>query len=454
MARAKVVWRCASCGHSQSKWAGRCPQCGEWNSLEEGAEQVAAPPSATRSAPVALSDVPLESGGEVRMRTGIQELDTPLGGGVVAGSLVLLGGDPGIGKSTLLLMALDRFARRGLPALYVTGEESAAQVRLRAERLGMIGSSMLVLAETDFEAVDAVVRAQRPVVAVVDSVQTLSLPGVGSAPGSVAQVREVAHRAMLLAKSTGTAIFLVGHINKSGEIAGPKVLEHLVDAVLNFEGDGSSTLRILRAGKNRFGASGELGVFEMGDTGLIEVPDASARLLQERVKGAAGTVVVAAMEGTRPLLAEVQALVGRPGPQTPGRTCVGVDRQRVIMLAAVLEKAGLTLYDRDIFVNAVGGVRLDEPSADLGIAVAIASSLLDRPLPPDLLVFGELGLVGEVRGVSRPEARLREAARHGFTRVIAPHSAGRACPPGLELIGVHSIGEVIAHLGGPEQRRR
>lgn len=453
MAKLKVSWRCRACGASAGKWAGRCPSCGEWNSLEEGVEAtVSAPPRVAK--PVALSAVPIDSGGEVRFRTGIGELDTPLGGGIVAGSLILIGGDPGVGKSTLLLMAAERLARKGLPVLYVSGEESAAQVRLRAERLGFGASGMLILAETDFDAVEGALREVKPIVAILDSVQTITLATAAGAPGSIAQVREVAHRAMLLAKSTGIALFLVGHINKSGELAGPKVLEHLVDAVLNFEGDGRSSLRILRASKNRFGASGELGVFEMADSGLIEVPDASALLLRERVTGAAGTAVVAAIEGTRPVLAEVQALVGRPGLQTPGRTTVGVDRQRVLMIAAVLEKSGISLHDRDIFVNAVGGVSLTEPAADLAIAMAIASSLLDRPLPSDVAIFGELGLVGEVRGVSQPEARLREAVRNGFRRVMAPESAERHLPSGVELLPVRTLAAALSHLAGPGNRRR
>ena len=448
MAKKRTSYRCSECDHQVAKWMGRCPSCGAWGTLEEHAEAPGRPVSSgPRPRAVPLDQVEVGSGGAVRMRTGLDELDTVLGGGVVAGSLVLLGGDPGVGKSTLLLMALDRFARKGLPVLYVTGEESAAQVRLRADRLGISGSSLLLLPETDFQAVEEVLREVKPVVAVVDSVQTVYAPTVSSVPGSVSQVREVAHRAMQVAKGQGTAIVLVGHVTKSGSLAGPKVLEHLVDAVLYFEGDGRSSLRVLRTAKNRFGASGELGLFEMVDAGLRQVPDASARLLEERVAGAAGTAVVAALEGSRPLLAEVQALVGRPSPQTPGRTCVGVDRTRVVMLAAVLEKAGLSLHDRDIFANAAGGVRLDEPAADLGLVAALASSAIDRPIPADTALFGEVGLVGEIRGVPQPGLRLKEAARHGFRRVLAPAAAVSHAPPGLDVVGVHTVAEALDLLG-------
>jgi DNA repair protein RadA/Sms len=426
---------------------GRCPECGAWNSFVEEAER---PPPTPRvggpAAPVRLADVDVSSG-EIRVRTGLAELDTTLGGGLVAGSLVLLGGDPGVGKSTLLLMALDRLARKGLGALYVSGEESVRQVHLRARRLGVAADDLLLLAETRWDAIEHACRTQAPRVVVIDSVQTVTAPELGSVPGSVSQVREVAHRAMLYAKETGTAVFLVGHVTKSGELAGPKVLEHFVDTVLYFEGDGRSSLRVLRSVKNRFGPAGELGVFEMVEEGLREVPDASARLLEERVRGAAGTAVVATLEGSRPLLAEVQALVGRPTPATPGRTCVGVDRGRVLMLTAVLQKAGLSLHDRDVFANAAGGVRLVEPAADLALCMAIASSLVDVPLDPDTLFLGEVGLVGEIRAVPHPVARLREAARHGFRRAVVPPSAAREAPPGLEIVAVRTIRDALGVLG-------
>jgi DNA repair protein RadA/Sms len=447
MAKIKTRYECSDCGYVTPKWMGKCPKCKAWNTLTEGVERqrTAAPSLSDSDRPVALSDVSLDRGGEVRVRTGIGELDTVLGGGLVTGSLVLLGGDPGVGKSTLLLMAADRFAAKGVPVLYVSGEESLRQIRLRAQRLGICGDLKL-LAHTDFPHISAIIEKDKPHVVVLDSVQTLNVPEVGSVSGSQSQVREVAHRAMLLAKRTNTAIFLVGHITKSGDLAGPKVLEHFVDTVLHFEGDGRSPLRVLRSVKNRFGPAGELGMFEMVDAGLREVPDASARLLAERAAGAEGTAVVASLEGTRPLLCEVQALVGRPTPAIPGRTCVGVDRTRVLMLAAVLEKAGMSVFDRDIFVNAAGGVRLHEPAADLGILAAVASSLAGQPVRNDTMLFGEVGLVGEIRSVSHPALRLKEAARHGFSRVVAPRSALEHAPPHINVIGVQTVRDALAAL--------
>ncbi len=451
MAKRRTVFVCQECGYETAKWLGRCSECKNWNTFlettrEPGASGRRAKTPGAALRPVAIDQVPRDGQGEVRVKTGIAELDTVLGGGLVSGSLVLVGGDPGVGKSTLLLMALDGFARRGLPALYVTGEESIQQVRLRADRLGMCDSKLMLLSHTDFTQIEQTIRELRPVAIVLDSIQTVFLPHLESVPGSVTQIREVAHRSMLLAKSTGTSVLLVGHVTKTGALAGPKVLEHFVDTVLYFEGDGRSALRILRSVKNRFGPTGELGIFEMVHEGLREVPDASARLLEERSEDAPGTAVLATLEGTRPLLAELQALVGRPTPATPARTCVGVDRTRVLMLAAVLEKAGLALHDRDLFVNAAGGVRLDEPAADLGIIAAIASSMSDQPIAPHTLLFGEVGLVGEVRAVPHPALRLKEAARHGFRRVIAPHSCTEHAPAGLDVIGVRSVREVLQAL--------
>ena len=447
----KIVYICQNCGHNSPKWLGNCPTCGQWNTFSE---EVAATPSAVqrggpvvRARPLPLSE-PISTEGEVRHRIGLGELDRVLGGGLVSGSLVLLGGDPGVGKSTLLLMALDRFSRRGLPTLYISAEESTRQVRLRAERLGISGDMLYLLAETDLDAALAAVEQVKPRALVLDSVQTLCSPRLDSVPGSVSQVREVASKAMALAKGSDLATFLVGHVTKDGGLAGPKALEHLVDTVLYFEGDGRSQLRVLRATKNRFGSTGELGFFEMSGLGLEEVPDASARLLSERVADAAGTAVLSAIEGSRPLLAEVQALVGRPTPSTPRRTVLGLELARLDMLAAVLGKLGFHLHDRDIFASAAGGVRLNEPAVDLAVAAALVSSLLDRPIDPHTLVFGEVGLVGEVRAVSHPGPRLAEAWRHGFRRVIVPIAAARNAPEGLEVIGVRTLREALRVLFG------
>jgi DNA repair protein RadA/Sms len=394
---------------------------------------------------VELHTVDLKRGGEVRLLTGLRELDNVLGGGIVASSLVLIGGDPGVGKSTLLLMAIGRLAARGHTVLYATGEESAVQVRLRADRLGVSGQGVWLLPTTDFTHVEAIIQEHRPAVVVVDSVQTLSLPEVPGIAGSVSQVRGVAHRAMRLAKTRNTAVILVGHINKSGAIAGPKVLEHFVDTVLQFEGDGSHELRVLRSVKNRFGASGELGLFEMASDGLIEVPDASARLLRERLEDAPGTAVVAALEGQRPLLIEIQALAGRTPAPVPARTASGVDRTRVLLVVAVLQKLGLSLHDQDVFVNAAGGVRVLEPAADLGIAAALISSLVGNPIEERTVFFGEIGLVGEVRSVSQPERRIREAARQGFVKVLGPASLTTEVP-GVQIVPIRSVRDLIAHL--------
>lgn len=449
MARVKTVYICTACDHRLPKWAGRCPACGAWNTVEESVEAprtAAAPPTVDAVDPIPLSQVPVDAGGELRVRTGIGELDNVLGGGLVAGSLTLLGGDPGVGKSTLLLMAAARFASRGLPVLYASGEESARQIRLRAERLGIRGDTLLLLPTTDFDAIEAATLKTRPVALVIDSVQTVRTAAANGIPGSVSQIREVAHRAMQLAKGQSVATWLVGHVTRSGDLAGPKLLEHFVDTVLYFEGDGRSQLRILRAVKNRFGAAGELGLFEMVEEGLREVPDASARLLAERDPTASGTAVVATLEGSRPLLAEVQALVGAPGAYNPARTCVGVDRTRVLMLAAVLQKHDIKLHDRDIFVNAAGGVRLDEPAADLAILAAIASATLDCTLPSDTVILGEVGLVGEVRGISHPGVRLKESIRHGFRAALAPASCAEVAPPGLEFSPIRRVQDLLSLL--------
>ncbi|MBM76560.1 MAG: DNA repair protein RadA [Proteobacteria bacterium] len=447
----KPSFVCSACGHTVARWQGKCPACNEWNTFEEAVISGNDRPG-TKSLsqvkkvkPVLITDVDM-SGGEVRLKTGIHELDRVLGGGLVTGSLSLIGGDPGVGKSTLLLMALSQFAGKGLKTLYVSGEESARQIRLRAERLEINTAGLHLLAETDLDAALAAAELLKPRVVVLDSVQTLYSLSIDSVPGSMSQVREVANRSMQFSKRSGIPTFLVGHVTKQGSIAGPKVLEHLVDTVIYFEGEGASQLRALRAVKNRFGSTGELGFFEMTERGLEEVPDASARLLSERVQGAAGTTVLAAMEGSRTVLAEVQALVGQPTPATPSRTVLGMDRARLQMLLAVLAKMGYKLYDRDVFLSAAGGLRILEPAGDLAIAAAIASSVRDEAIHHRTLLFGEIGLVGEIRAVSHPAQRMLEAQRHGFTRVIGPHSIVQHAPEGLEAVGARTLRQALGQL--------
>ncbi len=423
MSKQKSRFVCQQCGHVAATWMGRCAECGAWNSLLEEVAQAAGRPRRP-SAPIALplTQIAQGDGGEVRLRVGIGEMDRVLGGGLVTGSVVLLGGDPGVGKSTVLLIAMAAFAHRGVRVLYVSGEESARQVRLRADRLGIASDELYLLADTSLAAVREAVEQVQPRVLVLDSVQTLHDPDLDGTPGTISQVRAVAAAAVQLAKGRDIATFLVGHVTKEGTLAGPRALEHLVDTVLYFEGDGSSSLRILRATKNRFGSTGEIGMFEMREDGLVDVPDASARLLKERASDAAGTVVTCTMEGSRPLLVEVQALVGANVNPTPSRTALGFDRNRLSLLLAVLGKAGLPLSDHDVFVSVAGGVRIGEPAVDLAVAVAIHSSFTGQVVPADLLVIGEIGLVGELRGVSQPLARLREAARHGFRAALVPAS--------------------------------
>ena len=426
---------------------GKCRGCGKWNTLVEelgtnsGARvQAAAPPGRAPGKAIPVTEVRMDQS-EIRLQIGIGELDRVLGGGLVKGALTLIGGDPGVGKSTLLLATMHAISTQGVRVLYVSGEESARQVRLRAERLGTLSPELYLLAETDLDTVQEAVNDVKPQVLVLDSVQTLHRSSMDSGAGSMLQVREVANTAMKLAKGREISTFLIGHVTKEGNIAGPRVLEHLVDTVLYLEGDGSTGLRILRAVKNRFGSTGEIGLFEMRDSGLAEVPDASARLLEERAMGAPGTVVTCSMEGARPLLVEIQALVGRPTQGNPTRNVVGLDRTRLSMILAVLGRLGLDLNDRDVFVSAAGGVRVLEPAADLAIAIAIHSSCTSRPVPPELVAFGEIGLVGEVRGVSMPMMRLREAERHGFSRAMVPASVREAS--GLDLELCRTLREVL-----------
>ncbi len=444
------VYRCQACGCQTGKWYGRCPDCSEFNTMVE--ERTAAPsgpggrggaPAAALIRPLRLTEVSV--GGAERVRTGIAELDRVLGGGVVAGSLILIGGDPGIGKSTLLLQASRALVEAAGPVLYVSGEESAAQVKLRADRLGLGAPDLFILAETALEAIEVQTAALAPRVVVVDSIQSVYLADLESAPGSVSQVRECGGRLMTLAKTRGIAVFLVGHVTKEGTLAGPRVLEHLVDTVLYFEGERHATYRVLRAVKNRFGSTNEIGVFEMTDRGLTEVANPSAVFLAERPKGAPGSVIVAALEGTRPLLLELQALVTTAHFGTPRRTVLGADYNRVCLLLAILEKrAGFPLQNQDVFVNVAGGVRCQEPAADLGIAVASASSYTERALPPDVVLLGEVGLTGEVRAIGGLESRLREASALGFGSAIVPRSslvAGIRYP--LTVTGVATLEEAI-----------
>jgi len=435
MPRPSTVHVCRECGHASVRWFGQCPDCEAWNSMEERTAAPAVrrgPGSAVRrpraEAPVAVPLGEVDAVPARRLPTGIGELDRVLGGGLVPGSLVLLGGSPGIGKSTLTAMALGQMAAAGRRTLYVSGEESPAQVRLRAERLGAGALRVPVLAETDVDAVLATIEAERPDVCVVDSVQTLHSAELPGAAGSVAQVREVADRIARLAKGRGVAVVLVGHVTKEGSLAGPRVLEHLVDCVLQFEGERERTYRTLRAHKNRFGSTNDAGVFEMRQDGLVEVLDASARFVEAATR-APGSVVLAGMEGSRPLLVEVQALVSDSEVQPPRRVCSGLDRNRLALVLAVLARhGGVGLGGADVFVNVVGGVRADEPGADLAVALAVASAARNLALGtgegPPPACFGELGLTGELRPVAHSDRRLAEAARFGLAPVIAPAGSG------------------------------
>src|SRR4051794_1261219 len=429
MARPSTVHVCSSCGHQEARWHGQCPGCGEWNTLVEEAVAPAAPrgrrAASTAGRPLRLRDV--QTPPVAGLEAGIREFDRVLGGGLVPGSLVLLGGSPGIGKSTLTAMALGHLEAAGRTTLYVSGEESAAQIRLRAARLQGRALDVPVLAETDLAAVLATLESERPEVCVIDSVQTLHAAELTGAPGSVGQVREVAARIMDAAKRGGCAVLLVGHVTKEGALAGPRVLEHLVDCVLQFEGERERTYRTLRALKNRFGSTNEVGVFEMRSTGLVEVLDASARFVGE-VTRAPGSVVLAAMEGTRPLLVEVQALVSPSELVPPRRLTNGIDRNRLALVLAVLARhAGVATGSADVFVNVVGGVRVDEPGADLAVALAVASAVRGAALEGEgerpLACFGEVGLTGELRSVAHPERRGEEAAKFGLRPVLSPDTA-------------------------------
>ena len=449
MAKTKTVFFCTECGNETPKWMGRCPGCGAFNTMQEHIEKPVAPGRA-KSAPVGISRQPqrlsqVHSGDELRFSTGMGELDRVLGGGAVAGSLVLVGGAPGIGKSTLLLQICNSLCQ-GRRVLYVSGEESERQLKLRAERLGVDPEGLYILSETRLSDILEAVEQLKPDILIADSIQTLYNEVNESAPGSISQVKDCNMALLQLSKSEGLTVFVVGHINKDGNIAGPKVLEHMVDCVMYFEGDPNTSYRLLRAAKNRFGSTNEIGVFEMVDTGLREVPNPSQMLLEGRPQGASGTCVACVMEGTRPILAEVQALVTKTSFNVPRRASDGFDFNRAVLLMAVMEKrAGLQLNLFDAYINVIGGLRLDEPGADLPVALAVASSYRDNAIADDLVAIGEVGLTGEIRAVSNMNQRLSEVARLGFSKVLIPKygSDKLEIPAGLTVYRVRNIREAI-----------
>ncbi|MBT9519535.1 MAG: DNA repair protein RadA [Dechloromonas sp.] len=449
MAKIKTIYSCTECGATSPKWQGQCPGCNDWNTLVETVAEKAPTNSRFESlAPTArlqnLSEI--EAREVDRIATGVGEFDRALGGGLVNGAVVLIGGDPGIGKSTLLLQALAHLSRDN-KVLYVSGEESGEQVALRARRLGLDTRRLQLMAEINLERILATLQAEKPVVAVIDSIQTLWSDQLSSAPGSVAQVRECAAQLTRLAKQAGITVILVGHVTKEGALAGPRVLEHIVDTVLYFEGDTHSSFRLVRAVKNRFGAVNEIGVFAMTETGLKGVSNPSALFLSQHGQDVAGSCVMVTQEGTRPLLVEIQALVDT-SHGNPRRLTVGLDPQRLAMLLAVLHRhAGIVCFDQDVFVNAVGGVKITEPAADLAVLLSITSSLKNKPLPSKLIVFGEVGLAGEIRPAPRGQERLKEAAKLGFTRALIPEAnRPKQAIPGMEVISVKRVEEAVARI--------
>ena len=449
MAKIKSVYVCSQCGYESPKWYGKCPSCGEWNTMEEEikdtSKSVPVAKKATLSsysAPASINEISTEN--EQRYDTGCKELNRVLGGGIVKGSLILLGGDPGIGKSTVLLQ-ICQFLGNSLKILYISGEESKRQLKLRADRLGVDSDNLFVMTETDVEIVCEHIKRENPDLVMIDSIQTMNLTELSSSPGSVTQVRECTNLLMRTAKGMDIPMFVVGHVNKEGSIAGPKVLEHIVDTVLHFEGDKQMTCRILRAVKNRYGSTNEIGVFEMTDKGLKEVENPSVMLLSGRPKNVSGTCVTCTIEGSRPILAETQGLATQSGYGNPRRMATGFDYNRLSLLLAVLEKrAGYYFSNYDAYINIVGGLRIDEPAIDLAIAMVLISSLKDSPIDEKAVVFGEIGLAGEIRAVSQAQQRINEAVRLGFTKIILPYHnlKGVKCD-GAELIGVKNIREAF-----------
>lgn len=449
----KTIFVCQNCGGQSRKWLGQCPDCGEWNTLVE--ERFRPQAAATKAIGGRISDsspiayLSVESQDDARMPSGIDEFDRVLGGGIVAGSLVLIGGSPGIGKSTIVLQAADRIAANGSTVLYVSGEESERQIKMRGERLGISAENLFLLPETDLHAVLSEAEKLRPELVIIDSIQTIFSSQIESAPGSVSQVREVASQLMIFAKRSGTTVFLTGHVTKEGSIAGPKTLEHIVDTVLYFEGDRHHNHRIIRATKNRFGAANEIGIFEMTSQGLVPVGNPAELFLQERPENATGSVVTVCMEGTRPMLVEVQALVTGTKFGSGRRMAQGFDQNRANLLIAVIEKRiGYQLSGEDVFVNIAGGLETDEPAADLGVVAAIASSFRNLQIDPETAVFGEVGLTGEVRGVLHAQARAREAQTLGFKRLIVPESNKKGLQKllGIRVIGVKNLDQAFDEL--------
>ena len=455
MAKRKSTYQCSACGYETPGWLGKCPACGAWNTLEEIIPAAAAEPApkqykqrgGTGGDATRLSDV--ETGEQVYTSSGMEELDRVLGGGIVTGALILVGGDPGIGKSTLLLQICAYLSGTGKRVLYVSGEESARQIRLRADRLGAGKSEMFILTENAMDAVEEKMRRIGPDFCVIDSIQTMYRPELGSAPGSVSQVRESAAMLMRYAKTENCAVVLVGHVTKEGALAGPRVLEHMVDVVLYFEGDHQHEYRLLRAVKNRFGSVNELGIFEMTGEGMRAVQNASETLLSQRAKGASGSCVFCGMEGSRPMLVDIQALVTQSFYQVPRRTADGVDASRVMLLLAVMEKrARLKMYNRDVYINVAGGLSLNEPAADLALCMAVASSYSDSAVPGDWAVMGEVGLAGEVRAIAQMERRVAECRRLGFVNILCPRDSARKlkAPEGVRLYGVDTVAQAMAVL--------